>query len=78
MQNTPSGPQVAKRVYTIPEFGERYGPGKTRTYQEINAGRLIASKVGRSTLITHDNAEDRLANLENLLPAGEAAQEATT
>lgn len=48
----------------IPEFCRLYGIGRSKTYQEINAGRLKAKKIGRKTLIT--NADEWLGNLPAL------------
>ena len=47
---------------SIQDFCERYDIGRTKAYEEINAGRLRARKAGRRTIITADDAEDwRLA-----------------
>jgi excisionase family DNA binding protein len=51
------------RAMSVPEFCQRYGPGRTTTYQEIQAGRLRARKVGRRTIISQDDAEDWLRRL---------------
>lgn len=48
---------VEKNVLTIAEFGKIYGIGKTRTYEEINSGRLRAIKIGRRTFVTVEDAE---------------------
>ena len=46
-------------------FCETYGIGRTKAYEEINAGRLKARKAGKRTIITEDDAEEWLS----LLPA---------
>lgn len=58
------------RAMSIAEFCERYGPGRTTTYQEIKAGRLRARKCGKRTIITDDDAERWL----ECLPIIEAAR----
>jgi excisionase family DNA binding protein len=55
---------------SIDAFSERYGPGRTKVYEEIKAGRLRARKVGTRTIITEDDAEDWLRSL----PVIEAVQ----
>ena len=40
--------------------------GRTKTYEEINAGRLKARKAGRRTIIADDDAEEWLSNLPAL------------
>ena len=57
-------PTRAKLAYSIHEFCEDAGIGKTKVYEEIAAGRLKAKKVGSRTLIT---AESRQVWLDNLL-----------
>jgi excisionase family DNA binding protein len=52
-----------KRAYSIGEFCRLYELGRTKTYQEINAGRLKAVKIGSKTLIRADDAEAWLASL---------------
>jgi len=54
---------IRRRAYTIAQFSEAFGPGKTKIYEEINAGRLRAQKCGRRTIITAENAEAWLASL---------------
>ena len=53
-----------KRADTIGEFCQLYELGRSKTYQEINAGRLRAVKVGSKTIIRADDAEQWLANLK--------------
>ncbi len=43
-------------AFTIEEFCELYGVGRTAFYEEINSGRLIAKKRGSRTLIPRSNA----------------------
>ena len=38
-----------RRGMSIEDFSERYGPGRTKTFEEIRAGRLRAKKIGRRT-----------------------------
>ena len=55
-----------KRAFTVEEFMAAFGLGRTTTYEEINAGRLTALKLGRKTLIPRDSAEAWLASLPAL------------
>ena len=50
---------------SIDGFCKGYGIGRTKAYEEINAGRLKARKAGKRTIITEDDAEEWLS----LLPA---------
>ncbi len=52
-----------QRAMSIAEFCERYGPGRTKTYEELKSGRLRARKIGKRTIITEDDAEDWLLRL---------------
>ena len=51
------------RGMSIPEFSARYGPGRTRTYEEIKLGRLRVRKCGKRSIISEDDAEDWLRRL---------------
>ena len=55
--------RAGQRAMSISEFSERYGPGRTRVYEEIKLGRLRARKCGKRTFITEDDAEDWLQDL---------------
>jgi hypothetical protein len=61
-----------RRAMSVPEFCRKYGTGKTSAYQEIQAGRLRARKVGRRTIIAQDDAEDWLRRLPKALSPLEA------
>ena len=50
-----------KLAYSILEFCEIAGVGRTKAYEELAAGRLKAKKVGSRTLIT--NAPEWLDSL---------------
>ena len=52
-----------QRGMSIAAFCERYGPGRTKAYEEIRSGRLRARKMGKRTIITEDDAEDWLQRL---------------
>jgi excisionase family DNA binding protein len=54
------------RAFAIKEFCRRYAIGRTTAYAEIAAGRLLAVKVGKRTLITYEAAEAWLASLPQL------------
>jgi excisionase family DNA binding protein len=60
--------RARRRVMSIAEFCERYGPGRTTAYVEIKSGRLRARKVGRRTIITDDDAENWLRQLPTIAP----------
>jgi hypothetical protein len=55
---------------SVAEFCERYGPGRTKAYEELRSGRLRGRKIGKRTIITEDDAKDWLRHL----PAMEAAR----
>ena len=56
------------RVLRIKEFSAAYGICVTRVYEEINAGRLKAMKIGHSTVIKVSDAEAWLAALPAYRP----------
>ena len=55
-----------KRGMSVDEFGERYGPGRTKTFEEIRTGRLRAKKIGSRPIIAEDDAEDWLRQLPSV------------
>ena len=46
-----------KKAYTLIEFGEAYGLGRSSVYKEIWSGRLKFFKVGTLTRISVEAAE---------------------
>jgi excisionase family DNA binding protein len=57
------GRRGLQRAMSIDEFCSRYGPGRTKVYQELKSGRLRARKIGTRTVIAEDDAEDWLRHL---------------
>jgi len=55
--------------YSLDDFARRNHIGLTTVYAEINAGRLIAHKVGRRTVITIEDARVWRANLPKVARA---------
>lgn len=43
-------------AYPIPEFCTRYGCGRSTAYELIGAGKLLAKKIGRRTVIDAESA----------------------
>jgi excisionase family DNA binding protein len=58
-----------KRLLTIREFSVRYGRSRSRIYELIRSGDLLAVKDGRSTLIPVDAAEAWARNLGSIPPS---------
>jgi hypothetical protein len=59
--------------YSLDDFARRNHIGLTTVYAEINAGRLIARKIGRRTVITVEDAREWRDNLPKVQPEGAAA-----
>ena len=55
--------RARQRAMSIAEFCERYGPGRTKAYEELKSGRLRARKIGKRIIIASDDAEDWLRRL---------------
>jgi hypothetical protein len=66
------GLDLAKLAFSIREFCHAVGIGRTLAYTEINAGRLVAVRCGRRTLIRASDALRWLASL----PQGSAREPA--
>ena len=56
---------LAIRIAQLKAYG---GPGHSKAYQEIKHGRLIAHKMGRSTIITMENFKRYMASLPLIDP----------
>jgi excisionase family DNA binding protein len=52
-----------KLALSIPEFCTAVGIGRSRTYEEIKAGRLRILKCGRRTLIAREAVTEWLGQL---------------
>ena len=63
-----------KRLLSLADFTALYGPCRTVAYKLINAGHLKAVKVGRSTFIPAEAAEEWAHSLPKYEPikSGEA------
>ena len=55
--NTENDKTTGKLLFSIKEFCEMVGIGRTTFYQEVKAGRIKAKKMGRSTLIPKSELE---------------------
>lgn len=44
-------------AYRVKDFCEAFGIGKSKFYQEVAAGKIVVSKVGRCTLIARESAK---------------------
>jgi excisionase family DNA binding protein len=54
---------------TVHEFCAVYGIGRSKTYELINSGEIIAKKIGVKTVIDRASAEEWYAGLPTLRPA---------
>lgn len=63
------GPLVTKELYTVAQFCEAYGIGRTTFYAEVKAGRLRTVKIGAATRVRRTDAE----TWANSLPGQAAA-----
>lgn len=46
-----------RAALSVEEFAREAGIGMTKAYEEIGAGRVVARKIGRRTLILRDDME---------------------
>jgi hypothetical protein len=60
--------RARQRAMSLSEFCEDYNVGRTKAYEEINAGRLRARKCGKRTIVTADDAEEWLRWLPAIEP----------
>jgi hypothetical protein len=61
----------ARRMRTIREFAKANGIGMTLAYEELNAGRLEACKIGTKTMVTPEAEDAWRANLRRYKPTKE-------
>jgi excisionase family DNA binding protein len=64
----------SKPAYTIEEASRASTVGRVSIYEEINAGKLKARKIGRRTVILHDDLMDWLASLPAFASQKEAVR----
>lgn len=57
-----------KLAYSISEFAEVAGLGRSFLYEEIKARRLKVRKAGRRSIILEDEARAYLQSLPSLVP----------
>lgn len=55
--------QIRSGVFSVNDFCEWAGIGRTAAYAELKAGRLVARKFGRRTIIPVSEAEKWLNSL---------------
>ena len=55
--------RALQRAMSLSQFCERYGPGRTKAYEEFKSGRLRGRKIGKRIIIAEDDAEDWLRHL---------------
>jgi hypothetical protein len=55
--------QASKGIFSVNDFCHWAGIGRTAVYAEMKAGRLVARKFGRRTVIPQFEAERWLASL---------------
>lgn len=68
-----SGHPVPPLAYSVEETLRLLGICRPQLYKEIRAGRLVARKLGRRTLIPADEVRRYLDALPRLQPHGAAA-----
>jgi hypothetical protein len=70
MTDTEHRSLAPQRAMSVSQFCHRYGPGRTKAYEELKSGRLRARKMGKRTIITEEDAEDWLRSLPAAGTAG--------
>jgi hypothetical protein len=51
MSDTEQQRPLPQRAMSLLQFCARYGPGRTKAYEELKSGRLRGRKVGKRTII---------------------------
>ncbi|WP_298428368.1 hypothetical protein [Rhodoblastus sp.] len=64
---TNEGSAPRNRAFTIYEL-KTAGLGRTKAYEEIAAGRLIARKIGHKTIVLESDLAAYLENLPRIQP----------
>jgi hypothetical protein len=55
---------VNQKAYTVNQFIDAHNLGRTKTYEEIDSGRLVTYKVGRRRFISDRAADEWQRRLE--------------
>lgn len=66
---------MIKKSFSIREAAECSGVGRTMLYAEIKAGRLVARKMGRRTLIAEADLERWLYQLPTIRSASQISSD---
>jgi hypothetical protein len=61
--------RTARLAYSIPRLARESDISRSMIYEEIAAGRLIARKIGRRTIVRRADALAWLRSLPQLLPS---------
>jgi hypothetical protein len=61
---------LLQKSYSLNEFARQNDIGVTTVCGEIKAGRLVARKIGRRTIITPEDASDWRNRLPKVQPRG--------
>ena len=60
---------LPRLAFSVEEFGQIIGAGRTTVFNEIKAGRLEAIKIGNLTRITREAGERYVKNLPRRKPS---------
>ena len=60
-----------KLAFSIPQFAQSCSIGRTKLYEEIKNGNLIAKKMGKRTIITLEDGLAYLASLPSMMSDSE-------
>jgi excisionase family DNA binding protein len=63
MSPTAESSSIAKELFSVEELRRLTGLARTTLYAEIRAGRLVARKVGRRTVVLRRDFENWAAEL---------------
>jgi excisionase family DNA binding protein len=60
--------QPPRRALSVHEAAKSAGVGRTKVFEEIRSGRLVARKVGRRTIVMAEDLETWLKSLPKRMP----------
>jgi excisionase family DNA binding protein len=66
LEKKPAPPQVARRAYTVNEFCEAHGIGRTTFYDQVAKGLIRVLKVGRKTIVPIAESENWMKRLSEV------------